>query len=352
MHLSTFTRLLAAAILLMMLGTAPASAQNGDAADAPRYGTREDVMRFADAVAQRQGLDASWVRAALERARYSPAVARLIMPATNGATKNWAAYRARFVEPVRLRAGLAFWRANERWLGLAEERFGVPPEVIVGIIGVESLFGQQTGTFRVIDALATLAFDFPTGRSDRAPFFRDELEAFLSMCRSNGLEPLEVKGSYAGAIGMPQFLPSSVAKYAVDLDGDGQIDLNNSPADVIGSVANYLFTFGWQRGMPTHFAVTPPAEAADRATLLVPDIVPSFTAQDLAQRGAGLGPAAQAFDGKLALIELQNGSAAPSHVAGTANFYVVTRYNWSSYYALAVIELGETLARDRARQAR
>jgi membrane-bound lytic murein transglycosylase B len=352
MHLSTFTRLLAAAILLLVLGTAPASAQNGDAADALRYGPREDVMRFADDVAQRQGLDASWVRAALERARYNPAVARLIMPTTNGATKNWAAYRARFVEPVRLRAGLAFWRANERWLTLAEERFGVPPEIIVGIVGVESLFGQQTGNFRVIDALATLAFDFPPGRSDRAPFFRDELEAFFSMCSKNGMEPLEVKGSYAGAIGMPQFLPSSLIKYAVDLDDDGRIDLNDSPADVIGSVANYLFTFGWQRGVPTHFAVMQPPETADRAAMLVPDIVPTFTAEEFSQRGAVLSPAGRSFEGKLALVELQNGDAAPSDVAGTANFYVVTRYNWSSYYALAVIELGETLARERARAAR
>jgi membrane-bound lytic murein transglycosylase B len=352
MHLFTSFRLLASGLLLLALRTMPAIAQNNDAADALRYGTREDVMRFADDVAQRQGLEAPWVRAALERARYTPAVARFIMPAANGAAKNWAAYRARFVEPVRLRAGQAFWRANERWLALAEERFGVPPEIVVGIIGVESIFGQQTGNFRVIDALATLAFDFPTGRSDRAPFFRDELESFLAMCRKNGLEPLEVKGSYAGAIGMPQFLPSSVLKYAVDLDEDGRIDLNDSPADVIGSVANYLFTFGWQRGMPTHFGVTPPPDIADRAAMLVPDIVPTFTAPEFARRGAALSPAARAFEGLLALVEVQNGSAPPSHVAGTANFYVVTRYNWSSYYALAVIELGEALARERARPMR
>jgi membrane-bound lytic murein transglycosylase B len=350
MHRSTLIGLVSAAALVLTLAAQPAVAQNGD--DALRYGLREDVMRFADEAAQRQGLNAVWVRAALERARYSPAVARLIMPAASGTAKNWAAYRARFVEPVRLRAGAAFWRANERWLQLAEENFGVPPEIVVGIIGVESIFGQQTGGFRVIDALATLAFDFPTGRSDRAPFFRDELEAFLAMCRRTGMGPLDVKGSYAGAIGMPQFLPSSVLKYAIDFDGDGRIDLNDSAADVIGSVANYLFTFGWQRAMPTHFAVTPPPDTADRAAMLVPDIVPSFSAQDFAQRGAELSPAGRSFDGKLALVELQNGDAAPSHVAGTANFYVVTRYNWSSYYALAVIELGEALARERARGIR
>ena len=329
-----------------------AEARSGDPADPLRYGQREDVMRFADEVAQRQGLDASWVRAALERARFSAPVTRFIMPAATVAAKNWAAYRGRFVEPLRIRAGLAFWRANERWLALAEERFGVPSEIVIGVIGVESIFGQQTGNFRVIDALATLAFDFPTGRSDRAPFFRDELEAFLLMCRKNDMGPLDVKGSYAGAIGMPQFLPSSVLKYAVDLDEDGRIDLNDSPADVIGSVANYLFTFGWQRGMPTHFGVTPPPETADRAALLVPDIVPSFDAQEFARRGAALNTAGQSFEGLMALVELQNGGAAPSYVAGTANFYVITRYNWSSYYALAVIELGEAIARERGRALR
>ena len=360
--LTSLKRLAAAALLLTVVGTpAPALAgkrilaadtTNGDATELLRYGQREDVTRFADEVAQRQGLDASWTRAALERARYSPAVARFIMPPPNGTAKNWATYRGRFVEPLRIRAGLAFWRANQRWLEMAEERFGVPPEVVVGIIGVESIFGQQTGNFRVIDALATLSFDFPAGRKDRAPFFRDELEAFLLMCHKGGLEPLVVKGSYAGAIGMPQFLPSSVNKYAVDLDGDGFIDLNDSPADVIGSVANYMAEFGWHRGMATRFDVTPPPEVTERALMLVPDIVPSFTAQEFAQRGARLSTAGQAFEGKLALVELQNGDATPSHVAGTANFYAITRYNWSSYYALAVIELGEAVARERARAMR
>ena len=227
MRLPTLSKLLPLVGLLPALAGSPAWGQGGKAAEGPaadavdvlRYGPREDVVHFAEELAQRQGLDASWVRAALERARYSPAVARSIMPAANGAAKNWAAYRARFVEPVRLRAGLAFWRAHQKWLDLAEERFGVAPEIIVGIIGVESLFGQQTGNFRVIDALATLSFDFPTGRKDRAPFFRDELESFLLMCHKGGLEPLVVKGSYAGAMGMPQFLPSSVNRYAVDLDG-------------------------------------------------------------------------------------------------------------------------------------
>jgi membrane-bound lytic murein transglycosylase B len=318
------------------------------------YGRRDDVLRFADDVAERRSLDPAWVRAALARARYVPTVARLILPPA-GTAKNWIAYRARFVEPIRLRAGAAFWRANRAWLAKAEATYGVPPEIVVGIVGVETLYGQQMGNFRVIDALATLAFDFPPGRKDRSAFFRDELENYLVMCNAEGIEPLKLEGSYAGAMGMPQFMPSSVLKYAVDFDGDGRIDLHTDAADVIGSVAHYLAEFGWQRGLPTRFGVLAPVDTADRAALLAPDILPSFTAQQLAQHGARLDDAGLAVrldaNGQpleLALVELQNGAAAPTYVAGTKNFYAITRYNWSSYYAMAVIELGEAVRREVA----
>ncbi|MEP7101642.1 MAG: lytic murein transglycosylase B [Burkholderiales bacterium] len=336
-------------------------ARSDDTPDVVTYGSRDDVMRFGAEIAERRGLDVEWVQAALKQARFQPSVSKFIMPPPAGTAKNWAAYRGRFVEPIRIRAGVAFWRANEKWLKLAEELYGVPPEIVVGIIGVETIYGQQMGNFRVIDALATLAFDFPTGRKDRAPFFRDELENFFVMCQSEGVAPLLQKGSFAGAMGMPQFMPSSFNKYAVDLDGDGHVDLARNPADVIGSVAHYLAEFGWQRGLPTRFDVAVPVATADRAALLAPDILPSFTLGEFAERGAQLNEAAFAADvrlaeagglGKLALVELQNGEAAPSYVAGTSNFYAVTRYNWSSYYALAVIELGEAVAREVARSTR
>lgn len=399
-----------------------AAAQDDSAPDVVTYGQRDDVMRLGTEIAERRGLDAAWVSAALQRARYVPNVAKFIMPPPAGTAKNWAAYRARFVEPVRIRAGAAFWRANRRWLALAEELYGVPPEIVVGVIGVETIYAQQMGNFRVIDALATLSFDFPAGRRDRSAFFRSELEEFLVMCKSEGLDPVEPKGSYAGAMGMPQFMPSSFNKYAVDLDGDGHVDLARSSADAIGSVAHYLAEFGWQRGMPTRFEVAAPVDTVDRAVLLVPDIVPSFSVQEFAQRGAQLDaaalvynarmeamrpasaasaasapvvamaasePAAVAFAAsepeagasvasaassaassiavpapvatsapasvaspalKLALVELQNGDAAASYVAGTPNFYAITRYNWSSYYAMAVIELGEAVAREIGRE--
>jgi membrane-bound lytic murein transglycosylase B len=332
-----------------------------DAPDLVTYGQRDDVMRFGAELAERRGLDAAWVQDALQRARFVPLVTKFIMPPPAGTAKNWATYRGRFIDPVRVRAGAAFWRTNEKWLRLAEELYGVPPEIVVGIVGVETIYGQQMGNFRVVDALATLAFDFPTGRKDRSAFFRDELESFFVMCASEGLDPVAPKGSFAGAMGMPQFMPSSFNKYAVDLDGDGHVDLRGNPADVIGSVAHYLAESGWRRGLPTRFEVAVPVATTDRAILLAPDILPSFTLADFAERGAQLNAAAFAADvrlsdaggvGKLALVELQNGEAAPSYVAGTTNFYAVTRYNWSSYYALAVIELGEAVAAELERGAR
>ena len=283
------------------------------------------------------------MRAALEQSRFVPNVARFIMPPPAGTAKNWAAYRARFVEPIRIRAGVAFWNANEKWLTMAEELYGVPPEIVVGIVGVESIYGRQMGNFRIIDALATLAFDFPVGRKDRSDFFKDELESWFVLCKSEGVDPLAWKGSYAGAIGMAQFMPSSFNKYAVDLDGDGHVNLHESAADVIGSVAHYMAEFGWKRGLPVRFSVQPPADTADRAALLAPDIVPTFSAAEMQARGAVLPPEAASVDSALALVELENGAAAPSYVAGTSNFYAVTRYNWSSYYAMAVVELGEAV---------
>lgn len=318
-------------------------ARDDDAPDAVIYGSRPDVQAHADELAANQGLDAGWVRGQLAQARYIPSVARFIMPPPAGTSKNWGAYRARFVEPIRIRAGKAFWQANDAWLQQAEQRYGVPAEIIVGIIGVETIYGQQMGNFRVIDALATLSFDFPVGRRDRSAFFRDELAQYLRLCQDQGRDPQSLRGSFAGAMGMPQFMPSSLRKYAVDFDGDGRIDLHRDSADVIGSVAHYLAEFGWQRGLPTHYTVAAPVDVSDRAVLLAPDILPSFLPVDFTARGAKLPTEAHDHGGKLALIELQNGEAAPTYVAGTGNFYAITRYNWSSYYAMAVIALGEAV---------
>ncbi len=329
-------------------GSKPAAKPATKPAGSSAYGQREDAMALADLLAERHGLAPDWARAQLAQARQLPVVARLIMPPPAGTAKNWAAYRARFIEPDRLRAGVAFWNANARWLDAAEQRYGVPASVVVGIIGVETLYGRITGNFRVLDALATLSLDFPKGRKDRSEFFRDELGQFLRLTYTEQLPPAAIKGSFAGAIGLGQFMPGSINRFAVDFDGDGHIDMVASTADVIGSVAHYLAAHGWQRDQPTHFAVKPPVDSSDRAALLLPDILPSFSAAQMIERGAELDEAGTAHNGPLALVELQNGDAAPSYVAGTQNFYAVTRYNWSSYYALAVIELGEAVAAARS----
>ena len=317
-------------------------------AQAKPYGQRADAMQLAAQLAQAHGLDPAWTRATIAKARFQPSITRLIAPPPVPAAKNWSAYRERFVEPDRIGAGVAFWDANERWLAAARERYGVEPEVIVGIVGVETYYGRITGRFRILDALTTLALDYPAGASDRSAFFRDELGEWLALARREGLDAVGSLGSYAGAIGLGQFMPGSINRYAVDFDGDGRIDMNASAADVIGSIARYLAEHGWQPGMPTHYEVTPPPEGSDGlARLLGPDILPSFSAAQFTEAGAVLSAAGQRHNGLLALVELRNGDAPPSFVAGSANFYAVTRYNRSSYYAMAVIELGQAVAAQR-----
>jgi membrane-bound lytic murein transglycosylase B len=314
---------------------------------APAYANNPAVVAFAADVAERRGLSRLWVLTHLARAQRITAVQQLIMPPPAGTAKNWAAYRARFIEPQRIQAGLKFWRSNQAWLADAEQRYGVPPDIVAAIVGVETFYGRVTGHFRVLDALATLGFDFPAGRKDRSAYFKGELEEFLVWTQREGLNPLTIKGSFAGAMGLPQFMPTSINQWAVDFDGDQHIDLQGSNADVVGSVANFLAQHGWQRGLPTHFGVAVPVDTAERAVLLGPDILPSFSAADFAARGAVLDAAGQVHNGTLALIELQNGEQAPSYVAGTQNFYAVTRYNRSSYYAMAVIALAEALRQGR-----
>jgi membrane-bound lytic murein transglycosylase B len=307
------------------------------------YSAREDAMRWADDVAERRGLDRDWVRNVVGQAQFLPNVSRLMQPAPAGTPKNWRLYRSRFIDPVRIGAGVKFWQENQATLERAEKEYGVPAEIIVGIIGVETIYGQQMGNFRVIDALATLAFNFPTSHpraEQRIEYFRGELENFLALQSRTGSDPLKPVGSYAGAMGMPQFMPSSWVKWAVDYDGDSRIDLTRSAADTIGSVANYFKSYGWQPGMPTHYPVSFDPARLDKEALLTPDILPTFSVQSFMAKGAVLeGPALQ-HQGPLALVELQNGDAEPQYIAGTENFYVITRYNWSSYYAMAVIELG------------
>ncbi len=316
------------------------------AASGTAYAQREDAMAAADDIASRRDLSQKWVRRAIAQAHYSPQIAKLILPPAAGVAKNWRLYRSRFIEPIRIKAGVKFWQDNQASLERAAKETGVAPEIIVGIIGVESIYGQKMGGFRVIDTLATLAFDFPANHPralERSTFFKAELEQFLSLTHRTGVDPLTPLGSYAGAMGMSQFMPSSWLRYAIDFDGDSRIDLFNSSSDAIGSVANYFKAFHWQPGMPTHYPLRFDESKLDLDGLLASDILPTFSIAALATKGVVLEGDALQHTGPMALIELQNGESPPSYVVGTENFYAITRYNWSSYYAMAVIELGQAV---------
>lgn len=317
----------------------------GLTAGASTFDTRPDVRAFAAEVAERRQWDRDWILAQLREAKLQPAAQKLIMPPPAGQPKSWAAYHDRFVEPRRILDGVAFWKANADALARAEARFGVPPEIVVGIVGVETFYGRILGRFRTLDVLATLAFDFPAGRSDRSAYFRAELEELLVLARREKLPAAQFSGSFAGAIGLPQFMPGSINRHALDFDGDGHVDLLRSAADTIGSVAQFLALHGWQRGMASTYPVAPPEDEAARARLLAPDILPSFDAAAFEAAGAALSETGRGHAGPLALVRVENGALEPSYVAGTQNFYALTRYNRSSYYALAVIALGEAVRR-------
>ena len=267
----------------------------------------------------------------------TPAGAAPTMPPPAPKLPDWQTYRARFLQPVRIDGGLKFWEQHAGALERATQEHGVPAEIIVAIIGVETLYGRNTGKFPTIQALSTLAFDFPP----RAAYFRKELEQFLLYCRENGLDPLTPRGSYAGAIGTPQFMPGSIRSYATDFDGDGRIDLVNSPVDAIGSVARFLVIHGWQKDCDLYYPATL-AENADPASLLARGPKPELSIADL--RAAGIAsPLSLPADQPLMLVDLPNGANPPSYVIGTGNFYAITRYNRSFFYAMAVTELAEVL---------
>lgn len=333
------------------------STRSTAAAQASTYGQRADALRWANDLAQQQGIDAAWLREQLGQARQLDQVRRLMTPPTGPKTttaRSWQTYRSRFIDPVRIRAGMRFWQDNAAALERAQQVYGVPPEIVVGIIGVETIYGRNMGSFRVLDALATLAFDYPKSHprlAERAAYFQGELAQFLSTAWSTRQDPTQARGSYAGAMGLGQFMPSSLARFGVDFDGDGKVDLYNSATDAIGSVANYFRGHGWVPGMPVRYGVAFNPNGADMATLLAPDIKPTFTAEQMMNLGAIPLDGGMRHTGPLALVELLNGEDAPTFVIGTDNFYAITRYNQSSYYAMAVYDLGQEVAAALQEQA-
>jgi len=287
---------------------------------------------FVAQVVAEHGLDTELVRAVLADARYQQSIIDAISrPAES---KPWYQYRPIFLTETRIAGGAEFWRANASLLEQVGERFGVPVEVIVAIVGVETNYGMNTGSFRVIDALATLGFYFPR----RADFFAAELGHFIALAAEEDLPLYEVKGSYAGAMGIGQFIPSSYRAYSVDFDDTGNRDLWRSLPDALGSVANYLAVHRWTPDAPIALPVTSlPADLNEEFP-----VRPAHTLDELAGMGVVFDAPDLAGDTPATLVELE-GEDGPEYWIGLNNFYVITRYNRSPLYAMAVTQLSAAI---------
>lgn len=344
--------LVTAALLLVTLATAPLHAAQERARPAAakppavfktesQYANRADITRFITEMVDRHGFVSEELQALFRQAVYKPAIIKAItpLPKEGVRARSWQAYRAIFVNSQRINAGQRFRAQHTEALARASAQYGVPEEIILAIIGVETIYGRNMGSYRVIDALVTLGFDYPP----RADYFRSELENFLLYARDAGIDVFSVKGSYAGAIGIPQFMPGSYRRYAVDFDGDGRIDLAGNPVDAIGSVANFLKEHGWERGGTVAVGARVEGEAfrklADGA------VKPVHRIADLADAGVSLSAEASGLapDSLCALIELETPGQPSEFRAGFANFYVITRYNRSSFYAASVMDLAQAL---------
>lgn len=308
------------------------------------------VREFADEMAASHGFDRAALDELIRNVRYIDSAVQLVKPAPPGKPKNWHAYSERFIEPIRIQAGVRFWNENAEALSRAEASFGVPAEIIVGIIGVETLYGRDTGRFRVVDVLTTLAFAYPEApnRTERMAFFRRELANTLLFARQSGADPFALTGSFAGAVGMPQFMPGNILKFGVDFDGDGKIDLRNSPADAIGSVANFLVQHGWNRddqGPPVFAAEVSPSRAWE--SLLGGGLAARYRPDQLA--GAGVATSVALPAGRLyGLVDLQNGAEPTEYWVANNNFFAITNYNRSYFYAMSVVELGRAVKISRS----
>ena len=287
---------------------------------------------FIEEMVGKHGFEPGPLRRLFGQVQPRPSIIRAM--SAPGTARPWYEFRRRNVEPGRIDGGVRFWAANAAALERAGREFGVPPELIVATIGIETMYGRNMGSFKVIDALSTLAFDYPP----RAEFFRRELEEYLLLTRDWGIDT-GTRGSYAGAIGIPQFIPSSYRKYAIDFDGDGRRDLAGSTADAIGSVANYYQSFGWTPGGPV--VVSAESGEAELGPLLAAGIKPHTRVGELRKRGIVVQePVDDSAEATVFFVQLETG---PKLLLGLNNFYVITRYNRSTNYAMAVWELAREI---------
>lgn len=293
---------------------------------------RREVAAFAAEVVARHGLQREALCELFGDATVRADVLRLIAPAPASRPPDWNRYRANFINAKRIRLGVEFWQDNRAQLDAVSQQTGVPAAIIVALLGVETAYGGNIGRHKAFDTLATLAFEYPP----RADFFRGELESLLVLAREQDIPVADIRSSYAGALGMPQFMPSSWRRYAVDGDGDAHIDLWRNPADVVASVANFLMRHGWQAGQPTALKANV-AGAPDVGGGIKPD----STLAELREQGVRtLGEVADTESG--VLLRYGDGETAEYWV-GLQNFYVITRYNRSSFYAMSVVQLAEAL---------
>lgn len=315
-----------------------------------RYADNAAVNAFIDDLVARYDFDSATLHAIFNQVSYSASAVKLVTPSPNPSIKNWQVYQGRFIEPIRINGGVKFWRANQAALDRASATYGVPPEIIVAIIGVETLYGKYMGNFRILDALTTLAFDYPDtpNRDARQQLFRKNLEDFLVWTHTSNMDPRVIKGSYAGAIGIPQFMPSSILKYAVDFDGNQTIDLRNSAPDAIGSVANFLKKSGWETGRPVMWQIAPDvgsqgiAQAAGDGRR-----EPHWSLDQLLKAGMLLNEPGIDADGErgtpLAVVDLPTPGQPTQYQLGLQNFYALTEYNHSFFYATSVYQLARAI---------
>ncbi len=304
-----------------------------------------DIQEYAQELSQKRNIPQAEVNKLLKAARYNDKVASLMSPSKTRIRRSWVTYKKRFVEPIRIKAGTEFWQSHRSELADVEKEYGVPAEIIVAIIGVETIYGRYMGDFKVLDALATLGFRYPDpNRPERSKLFRDQLADLILLHHQGRLNAYEVTGSYAGAMGLPQFMPGSLLRYAVDGNNDGNIDLHNNTKDAITSVASFLRHHGWQPGLPVFAPVSPPNNAK---SLVTGDINPDLDWQTLEQHGARIlrGPKQQDWMRyKVGVVDLlDEPRQTVEYRIGTPNFFAITHYNRSYFYAASVYELAQEI---------
>ncbi|MBQ8828626.1 MAG: lytic murein transglycosylase B [Burkholderiaceae bacterium] len=314
------------------------------------YSQRDEVQKFIKIVSNRHGIEARWIASVIDQATYQSRIERLMtppktVPGKKISSRDWNRYRSNFLGSYRISLGINFWKLHRDLLERAKREYGVDPAVIVGILGVETRYGENTGSWKVLDALVTLSFDY----TRRADFFRKELESFLVIVYQNKLDPEEILGSYAGAIGLPQFMPSSIGRFGVDFDGDGQINIHRSFADAVGSIANYLLKNGWQADLPMILNADISLRVAQKYG---GGRSARFTLAQLQSSGVRfhpsntrLSPETRVFVADFPYYPSGSKESRTLYRLVTSNFATVLRYNASYFYAGAVAELGSTIAK-------